>query len=99
MSIVASFADIESSIASVLRSQFPQVEILQVHVDEGHDHDDLPYLRVEIVFETKEKRLEPAKVKGLIRHIRTQLAKIEEERFPVLTFMTQQDVEDRTAAA
>lgn len=76
------------AIHTVVAEELGNVRILAVNVQEDLDHDGDPVLRVEVVCEAIEGRLNAKKVVGLARHLREPLAMLKETRFPVFTFKT-----------
>lgn len=64
--------------------------------DEGMDGD--PILRISIVFEAEQDLLDPKKVISLVRYLRDPINSLPTlERFPILSFMTPEEVKDATA--
>ena len=74
-------------VKSVVEQQLAPAHVVDVTVREDVDHEGDEILKVEIVFEIEGDRLDPEHVLGLARHLREPLGKIQEERFPVFTFM------------
>lgn len=79
-------------IRSVVSEQLAPAIIVDVSVDEDTDHDGDEILRVRVVFKVDDKKLDPQKVMGLVRHLREPLEKIKEERFPLFTFVKPDEV-------
>lgn len=92
-------ADVIDAIAEVVRDRLSDARIVDVSVAEDVDHDGDDILRVEVVFEAEGDRLDPSRVRGLIRHIRSRLAGLHEDRFPMMSFQTPRDVEGRSPEA
>jgi hypothetical protein len=92
-------AHIRTAIREVLARQFAGVDIVSVNLAESLDHDGDEILRVEVVFRSVGDKLDPIKVKGLVRHLRSVLADQHEDRFPVITYLTTKDIAERKAAA
>lgn len=74
-------------VRKVVEEQLAPVRIIDVTVDEDFDQSGDRILRVAIVVERGDNKLDPVKVMGLARHLREPLERIEEDRFPVFTFL------------
>ena len=83
-------------ITPVLKKQLAPARVLDVRVDEGFDADGDPILRIQVVYEAEQDRLDPHKVVSLIRHLRGPLNKEGSEHFPVLSFMTEEEAHAAT---
>ena len=84
-------------IEQVVTEQLAPAHIVKVMVEEDLDHDGDEILRVRIVFEAEDDKLDTDKVLGLIRHLERGLEKIKEERFPIPYFMTLDEFNDAAA--
>ena len=89
--------EIEQHVMSVVRRQLRPARIVDLNVVEAEDADGDPILRVEVVFSIEGDRLDPEKVLGLTRHLREPLKELNEERFPVFSFITEDEVSGATA--
>ena len=83
---------IEQAILPTVSARLAGVEIVDCTVTEDLDHDGDKILRVSVTFRSDGRKLDTERVKGLIRHLRHALAKIGEDRFPIMRFQT---VEER----
>ena len=83
--------DIESVVQSVLEDELSPAKVVDVRVFADQDSTGDDVLRIDIVFKVEGDQLDPERVLGLVRHLREPLAKIEERRFPILSFMTQEE--------
>ena len=84
-------------IERVVKERFAPARIVKVMVEEDLDHDGDEILRVRIVFEAEDDKLDTDKVLGLIGLLRRGLEKIKEERFPIPYFMTLDEFKDAAA--
>ena len=74
-------------VGNIVKRQFSEAVINNVDVKPDVDSDGDAVLRVTIVFETNDKTLDRNKMVGLVRHIRSELAEIELESFPLVSFV------------
>ena len=80
----------------VVQEQLAPAQIVELTVEEAEDADGDPILRIKVVYEVAEDRLDPEKVLGLVRHLRPPLDKLGTDRFPVLSFITSKEASDAT---
>ena len=92
-------SEVQDAVRGPLQTQLASVELINVDISEDFDHDGDPILRIKVTFRANNQRLDPIKVKGLIRHLRTALASINEDRFPVVSFRTDTDAEEEAPEA
>ena len=83
--------EVRSIVEGPLTRQLASVDILDVEVREDKDHDGDPILRIRVTIRDDGSELDFAKVKGLIRHLRSALAEGDESRFPVLSFRVENE--------
>ncbi len=83
---------VAETIRSVVEKQLAPAEVTEIVLEGDLDHDGDPILRVQIVFEAEDDRLDPAKVKGLTRHLREPLDNFANVGFPVLNFTSKHEV-------
>ncbi|MDE0079516.1 MAG: hypothetical protein OXO50_18495 [Caldilineaceae bacterium] len=88
---------IDNVVKQVVQQQLAPARIIGLTVEESEDADGDPILRIKVIFEAKEDRLDPERVLGLIRHLRKSLNELGSNRFPVFSFMTSEEAEDATA--
>lgn len=74
-----------------VKHQFTVEDWVSVHVADDVDSDGDPVLRVSIVLNEDEDDLDPKKMLGLVRHLRSRLARHGEERFPLVSFFSRGD--------
>lgn len=90
--------ELAKSLEEIVRKQFADVQIDSVRVVEDEDSEGGKILRVTIVFEAKDG-LDPAKAKGLVRHMRSSLIKNDAFTFPLVAFRSRADQKRLEAAA
>ena len=81
----------------VVEQQLAPAQIIGLTVEEDEDADGDPVLRIEVIFEAENDRLDPKQVLGLIRHVRKPLIEMGSDRFPIFTYMTSQEAADAAA--
>ncbi len=86
-----------TAIHDVVVRELEPARIARVDVARDLDHDGDPILRIKIVFEADNDRLNPTAVRGLIRHLREALTPLDVNEFPMFNFATVK--EDAAAAA
>jgi hypothetical protein len=86
-----------SAIHDVIVRELRPARIVRVDVARDLDHDGDPILRIKIVFEAENDRLNPTAVRGLIRNLREALIPLDVNEFPMFNFATVK--EDAAAAA
>lgn len=89
--------DVREVIKKVVEKQLAPARIVDVSVEEGFDHDGDRILRVVVVFEAEDDRLDPKKVLGLVRHLRKPFQELDEDRFPLFSFMIPSEVNGAAA--
>lgn len=87
---------LRDTIFRIVSEELAPATIVDLEVSHDSDHDGDPILRIEIVFDTKNGRLDSDKILGLGRHLREPLLAQKETGFPIFSFMTP---EERTGAA
>lgn len=85
---------IKKIIEAVLKREFIDVEIEEIHVREGYDHEDDEVLYVTVVFHASGP-LNSKATAGFVRHVRPELNEVEETRFPVMSFVSRDDFSER----
>jgi hypothetical protein len=90
---------LEEIVRGPLSAQLTTVEIVALDVEEDVDHDGDPILRIKVMFKDDGAALDAREVKGLIRHLRTALAEVDEARFPVLSFRIENELDGETSEA
>jgi hypothetical protein len=83
-------ADLLASLEGIVRKQLAGAQIDAVDIVEDFDSDGDRVLRVTIIFESK-TGLDPAKAKGLVRHMRSTLEERDSFTFPLVAFRSRAD--------
>ncbi len=81
-----------------VQKELAPVKIIDLTSEEIEDFDDDPTLHIRVVYESENNRLDPDKVADLIGHLRRVIDEKTNgaERFPILTFMIQEEAEIAT---
>ncbi len=82
----------------VLNERLEGVEFESVDVQSDHDEDGNEILVVQIVFDGKQRALDPQKTSSLTRHLRPRIADIGVYAFPVISFVSKSDLGKGAAA-
>lgn len=77
-------------IEQVVRSRFSDDVIQSVKVEETQDHDGDDVFVVNVVF-SGAGPLDEKKTSSIIRYIRRELRELGDERFPIISFMSEGD--------
>jgi len=88
---------IVQTIRRVVERELSPTRVVDVSVKESVAFDGEEILRVRIVFSPEEGQLDPAKVLGLVRHLREPMQEQGEVRFPLLSFMTPEEIDGAAA--
>jgi hypothetical protein len=84
---------LETIISGIIKERFPAAAIEAVTVETGTDSDGEPVLRIRIVIDADIGKLEPHRLAGLARHIRSKLSEYQERAFPIIRTISKQDNE------
>lgn len=79
-------------IRKVLSAQFRNLKIVDVRVRDSLDADGDRILRVYVIFEGAPKQIDSAKLAGTVRQVRPQLMRLDEDAFPVFSFIANSDL-------
>lgn len=88
--------EVESRLLESLRRVLPGAQIVELRARELRDHDDDPYLRVNVVIESYEG-VEAHRRITLPRVLRDDLAEYAKGLFPIFDFVLASSVLDETA--
>jgi len=80
------------TIRQVITQELAPAQIADVIVAEGWDHEGERILRVDVVLKSRKERPDPARVIGLPRHLREPLENLHVELFPMISFLTPDDL-------
>lgn len=89
---------VEATVADTLSRYFENIKIIRVDVDRDIDRDGQDILRIQVVFDGVVKGKDAASIAGAARRLRPALEKIDEDLFPLLSFVSKLDDERRTRA-
>ena len=87
---------LEGIVSRVLEEQFDGVVFDVIRVREGIDHDGDAVLYVRVGFRSAEPLDVNARV-GFVRHLRPHLRKLGEDRFPIMSFVSSEDLAEHEA--
>lgn len=88
---MADLERLEAVLRDVLDKQFSGVVFDSVRIREGMDHDDDAVLYVRVVFRS-DKPLDVNARVGFVRHLRPRLRGLGEDRLPVMSFVSSEDL-------
>jgi len=91
--------ELSGDLRPTIAGQLAPAEVLELDVSEDTDVDGDRVLRLLVTFRSHEDRLEPKKLAGLVRHIRSKLMARGDERFPLVTFRTEKEAREIRAEA
>lgn len=83
---------IERALLDKFMSEFKNfpVEKMIVHEGDGHDGDRVLY--VQVIYDEKKIRVKPSDLVGVVRRLRPALIAMNEDAFPVMSFISSADV-------
>lgn len=90
---------VQNALRPELVEQLSPAEIIDLQVTEATDHDGDAVLELLVTFRSQDDRLDPARVLGLIRHLRAALALQGESRFPHVRFQTELEAQEEAGEA
>lgn len=88
---------VKQLIRRVATERLSGAQIVSVEVREDKDFDGDPIFIVNFVIDSANQKLDRKQVSGLVRHIRSELAELEEYSFPLVSFISKTDI-DASAA-
>jgi len=89
--------EIHRVVEDVVKQRFDNVDIVRVDIEEALDHDGEEVLLVRVVFDADLSAMKADRMSGLVRHLRSSLAKIGEARFPLTSYLSKSDFEGAAA--
>ena len=81
-------------VQKVLKEIFGEALIGEVHVARAYDEDGDQILRVRVVFDGIEDQFDASKASRVVRHMRPRLAKAGEEAFPIISYVSRDEMMD-----
>ncbi|MDE2760138.1 MAG: hypothetical protein OXH90_07570 [Paracoccaceae bacterium] len=82
---------IDNKLKKIVQEQLEPATIVRLQSEKAEDHDGDPIMRIRVVYEAENNRLDPNKALGLSRILSEKLSKIFTERYPVFYFLTQEE--------
>ncbi len=87
---------LEQIVRNVLAEQFGGVVFDVIRIREGIDHDNDAVLYVRVAFRS-DKPLDVSARVGFVRHLRPHLRRLGEDRFPIMSFVSSEDLAEHEA--
>lgn len=87
--------DRNEDLKRILQNEFgSETRIVELHSEEAEDQDGDPILRIWVVYEAEDNRLDPDKVAAVVGPLRSHIKKITNglDRFPILSFRIPEEV-------
>ena len=85
------------TISRIIKDRLSGDLVDSIEITEGFDQDDDPVIQITVVVKDKINSLDRRRMLGLARYIRNGL--IDDDRFPIIEFITRQDAKKRREAA
>ena len=79
-------------VRSVLEEIFGNDRIGDVYIASAYDEDGDEILRVRVVFDGTEEQFDARKASTVVRHMRPRLATIGEQAFPIISYVSSDEV-------
>ena len=86
-------------IQAVLKEIFGDALIGEVYVAPGYDKDGDEIQRVKVLFDDTEEQFDARKAVSVVRHMRPRLAEIGEQAFPIISYVSSDEMDGVTDAA
>ena len=83
---------IRNIILARLGADFQNMKIMDVRIREQNDSDGARVLLIDVVFKGERKEVDAKALTGIVRKIRPDLLKNDEEGFPVFSFIAQREM-------
>lgn len=71
----------------IVEEQLAPARVVELRIEEGEGFDGEAILRVVVVIEMEQDVSLGSRALGLLRHLREPMAEVNEDRFPVFSFM------------
>ena len=84
--------ELKRIIRAVLEEIFGDARIGDVHVASAYDEDGDEILRVKVVFDGTEEQFDARKASSVVRHMRPRLAMIGEQAFPIISYVSSNEM-------
>jgi len=87
------YNQISAIVRETLQQKLPDIKIISVKVSEQWDPDGDEVLRIVVVFEAADSKVDTRKFASAVRYLRPKFDEICESAFPLLSFITKSDAE------
>ena len=84
--------ELKGIIRAVLEEIFGAARIGNVYVASAYDEDGDEILRVKVVFDGTEEQFDARKASSVVRHMRPRLATIGEQAFPIISYVSSDEM-------
>ena len=88
--------DIDKVLKQYVAKQLDPATIVDLYSKKDEDADGDPFLEINVVYRAKNNLLDPEKVLGLARSLRQPLSKMDTDRYPVFTFIPEEEADIAT---
>jgi hypothetical protein len=88
---------VTQTVRQVLERELAPAILTGLQVDFDLDQDGDPILLVQVEFQSDSGDLDASRVLGLPRHLREPLARLDEDAFPIFTFVKPGELEGEAA--
>lgn len=75
----------------ILQDELKPAKIVSLKSEKAEDHDGDPIIRIRVVYEAENNRLDPNKTLGLSRILSNKLRETFEKSYPVFYFLTKEE--------
>ncbi|MCY4101124.1 MAG: hypothetical protein OXF46_09415 [Rhodobacteraceae bacterium] len=82
---------IDEKLKKIVENELKPATIVRLKSEKAEDHDGDPIMRIRVVYEAKNNRLDPNKTLKLSRILCEKLSNIFAERYPVFYFLTKEE--------
>ncbi len=88
--------DIDNTLKAFVQERLAPAKIVEVNSIEAEDADGGPILRIRVIYEAENNRLDPEKVVGLSRLLHKVHGNLFTDRYPLFSFMIPEEAEFAT---
>lgn len=81
----------DEKLKAIVGNELKPATIVRLKSEKSEDYDGDPIMRIRVVYETDNNRLDPNKTLGLSRILCNELGKIFAKRYPVFYFLTEEE--------
>ena len=76
---------------SIVENELKPAKIIRLKSEKAEDHDGDPIMRIKVVYDSDDNRLDPNKTLGLSRVLCNKYRKDFAKRYPVFYFLTKEE--------